>query len=76
MNLSIRVKVLGAVCAVTLLSAVAITTNLFAFERIGAKIERLTESEAESSLLLLNIDRDFYQAQLALERLADATDPQ
>jgi len=75
MNLSIRVKVLGAVCAVTLLSAVAITTNLFAFDRIGAKIARLTESEAESSLLLLNIDRDFYQAQLALERLAEATDP-
>ena len=43
-------------------------------DRVGDKITTVVESDMAAQTLLLNIDRDAYQAQIALEQMVTATD--
>ncbi|WP_420452615.1 methyl-accepting chemotaxis protein [Ilumatobacter sp.] len=75
MQSSIRHKVLGGFVVVGLLSVVALASSLTTLRSVRSEVDGLATRDAESASLLLNLDRDLYQAQLAVERVADSSDP-
>ncbi len=65
---SIRTKVMGLVGVIGLLAAVVAVTSVMALRSVSDQVDNLAERQAASQTLLLNIDRDLQQTQLALER--------
>jgi methyl-accepting chemotaxis protein len=55
---------------------IAVVVAAVGFERVEGEVGQLLENDSTSNVLLLNIDRDAYQAQLALERAVTAGDPE
>lgn len=69
LNIRLRVMSVGSVLVAVLVLVVGFTwTQVVA---IDAKVDELDRDVMPSAMLLLNIDRDAYQAQLALERSVD-----
>ncbi|MGD9751946.1 MAG: methyl-accepting chemotaxis protein [Acidimicrobiia bacterium] len=58
----------GLVVLVTLVAALVLTANL-SLRGVQGDVNTLAENVSPAAIKLLNIDRDGYQAQLALERL-------
>lgn len=70
LNLRMQIMILAAGLIAVLLVVVGVTW--VQVRSIDSKVAELDDEVMPSALLLLNIDRDIYQAQLALERTIDA----
>lgn len=71
---SIRHKTLAVTAALMVLAAVIALLGLSGTSSLRATFDELGQRAVPSQILLLNIDRDSYQAQLALEQALVAAD--
>ncbi|QGG95628.1 methyl-accepting chemotaxis protein [Actinomarinicola tropica] len=76
-NLTIRSRVLAVVGSLLAVLVVVVAMATVSLRGTSRDVDALAEDITPSVMLLLNIDRDAYQAQLALERAVDpvSTEP-
>lgn len=74
MKLSVRNKVFAAVTVLLVIGAVSSVLALGSLRSVRSTLSHLVAQDVASQSLLLNIDRDFYQAELGLERAASSDD--
>jgi methyl-accepting chemotaxis protein len=73
-SLTVRNRVIGVSGALLLAVVVAVLVGIRVSSSTAEAVERFTDHDVPAVQLILNLDRDAYQAQLALRELISATD--
>jgi methyl-accepting chemotaxis protein len=71
---SLRFRLIAPALAMFAGGTIAVGVAALGFEDVEGDVGQLLENDSVANVLLLNIDRDAYQAQLALERAVSASD--
>lgn len=74
--MTLRTKILVACGIIAALGIVLAGIGVLGIREVDRRVARLVERAVPAQALLLNMDRDAYQAQLALERALRSTDPE